>query len=250
MAFLHNTDFFQLVAEGKMPAYQDYSGSGVNKDVDTGSTPEDIWLAGGVFVPPTTYRIHNIVSASANDTAAGTGARTVRVFGVTVNGLESEVVAMNGVTPVPTTKAYKDIYEMQVAVPGAGNTNAGIITATAVTDATVTATILVDGLNTSRKAIRYIPTGYTGYLYDWNAGMEHATAGNSAGVYLLTKYDGEAWLSRGYHSLSNSGASYEIEHFKTPLVLPADTWVKIQCTSVSANNTLIQGGFNLMLKQN
>jgi len=250
MAFLHNTDWFTEVAKGKVPKHQDYSGSGVNKDVDTGSTPEDIWLTGGVFVPPTTYRIHNIVSASANDTAAGTGARTVHVFGVTANGLENEVISMNGVTPVPTTKSYKDIYELHIDTCGAGNTNAGIITATAVTDATVTASIQVDGLNTSRKAIRYIPTGYTGYLYDWNAGMEHATAGNSAGVYLQTKYDGEAWLSRGYHSLSNSGASYEIEHFKTPLVLPADTWVKIQCTSVSANNTLIQGGFNLMLKQN
>jgi hypothetical protein len=43
---------------------------GRNPDVDTADAPEDIWDIGGLWVPPTVPRLHNIVSSVAND--AGT----------------------------------------------------------------------------------------------------------------------------------------------------------------------------------
>lgn len=249
MSYFRTTDFFTEISKGLVPKHTDYSAFGINDDIDTATTPEDIWVNSGLFVPPTTNRIHDIVSSNANDTSAGTGARTVKVYGVTANGLENETVTLNGVTPVSTTKSYYDIYILHINTAGSGNTNAGIITATAQTDSTVTAAIAANGYNTSRKAIRYIPTGHKGYLYSFDAGMQQTTAGSSALVYLLTKESGGVWLARHIHSLNNSGNNFENQDFKAPIVLNAGTWVKIQCSSVSQNNTLIQGGFELILVQ-
>jgi len=249
MAYLQNKDFYLEVAKGNVPKHLDYSGWGANEDIDTATVPEDIYLAGGVFIPPTTYRVHNIVSSSVNDTSAGTGARTVHIYGVVSTGLADEIVTLNGVTPVATVNSYSDIYIMFVATAGSGNTNAGQITATAVTDATVTCQINVNSFNSIRKAIRLIPPGYKGYLYEWEAGMEQSTSSSSARVILMTKESGGIFITRSIHSLSNSGNSHEKDTFRVPLKLEAGTWVKCQCTTVSSNNTFIQAGFNLILVQ-
>lgn len=80
-------EFYLSIAQDANPGYLDYSAFGINQDIDILTAPEDVWLNGGVFVPPTTYRIHNIASASANDTSAGTGAKTIKIFGVVSTGL-------------------------------------------------------------------------------------------------------------------------------------------------------------------
>lgn len=138
MSYLRNVDFLLEVAKGNVPKHSDYSVTGFNSDIDSGTTPETICGGGGVFTPPTTYRIHDIVSTSANDTAAGTGLRTVRIYGVTSSGFETEDKTMNGLTNVPTTKSYIDIYDIVPLTFGSGGTNAGVITATAAAPGTVT----------------------------------------------------------------------------------------------------------------
>lgn len=249
MAYLKNRDFYLEISKGNVPKHSDYGCFGINGDVDTATTPEDIQDAGGIFVPPTTYRIHAIVSNSANDTSAGTGARTVQIFGVVSTGLAEETIILNGVTPVNTVNSYSDIYRMVIYTSGSGLTNAGIITATAATDATVTISIQVNGYNASRRAIRLIPPGYKGYLNSWKGAMTQSTASNTALLYLLTKTSTGIWISRGLHSLTNTGSSHEEDIFKIPLLLSAGEWVKVQCTSVSANNTLVQCDINITLVQ-
>lgn len=70
-----------------------------------------------------------LVSDSANDAAAGTGARTVAVF--TLDGNYNQVttvVTMNGVTPVVLPGTHLMFNGMAVATSGSGHTNAGNIT--------------------------------------------------------------------------------------------------------------------------
>ena len=244
------SDFYLEVAKGSFPGYVDYSAFGVNFDIDTTSTPEDIWLNGGVFVPPTTYRIHNISSSSVNDTVAGTGARTLLIQGVISTGLSSEIINMNGISTVATVNSYSDIYAMEVLTAGSGTMNAGNISAVAQTDGTTTAFIAINGLNSAKKAIRLIPPGYIGYLYNFQGGMQQATATSFADVSLQTKTSTGVWISRRFHGLSNTGSSVEDDVFKSPLVLSTGTWVKIQCTNVTNNNTIVQGEFNLLLIKN
>lgn len=69
-----------------------------------------------------------IVSDSANDTAAGTGARTVTVTGVTSTyALASEVLTLNGTTAVNMAGSYIGINSMTVETAGSNGINAGNI---------------------------------------------------------------------------------------------------------------------------
>ena len=109
------------------------------------SVEETIWDGGGSgsigdWVPPTATRIHDIVSDDANDTIAGSGARVVLVSGISGGLITTELISMNGVTPVPTVNSYTMIHQIAVVVFGTvtGGVNAGEIRATAQTDSTVT----------------------------------------------------------------------------------------------------------------
>lgn len=69
-----------------------------------------------------------ISSASANDTAAGTGARTVQIWGVDVDNVsQTEVLTLNGQTGVALVNSYKTINLMRVLTAGSGGVNAGIV---------------------------------------------------------------------------------------------------------------------------
>lgn len=79
----------------------------------------------------TTNARRSIVSSSALDTSAGTGARSVTItyFDNAGNGPYSETVTMNGVLAVNTTNTNICFIEkMEVATVGSGGTNAGTIT--------------------------------------------------------------------------------------------------------------------------
>lgn len=248
MTYISNTDLYLDISKGDYPGHIDYSAYGINQNIGTASTPEDIWYNGGLFVPPTTYRVHNIASDSVNDTAAGTGVRTCKIYGVVSTGLASETIVMNGTTPVATTNSYSDIYLIEGLTWGSTTSNAGNITATAVTDATITAFISI-GKNSTQKAIRLIPPTYTGYLFDWQTAMQQATLSSFAETYLMKKIN-EGWIPIKYSSLNNSGNSTAITYFKIPYKLDAGTWIKTQCFNVTNNNTLIQASMNLILIKN
>lgn len=70
MSFLGNFDFDLLVSMGLVNGISKVNKFGRNIDIDTGTTPEDIWDGGSTWTPPTAARIHDIASSSAND--AGT----------------------------------------------------------------------------------------------------------------------------------------------------------------------------------
>jgi hypothetical protein len=69
-----------------------------------------------------------ISSASANDTSAGTGARTVTVTCVDSNyAVTTGTYTMNGQTGVNVTQSCMVVNKIQVATAGSGKTNAGIV---------------------------------------------------------------------------------------------------------------------------
>ena len=132
------------------------------KNADVGTGYETVWSVGGLYPYPAAASVMQIASASANDAAAGTGARTVTIYGLDANYAEiSETVTLNGVTSVPTANEYLRINRMRVRSAGSGGANAGAITAKV--GATTHAQIDVEE-NQSLMTLWTVPAGYSAYL--------------------------------------------------------------------------------------
>lgn len=249
MAYLHESDFYLEVSKGNINKHSRVNKAGHNPDVDTTTDPEDMWDAGGLWVPPTTARIHNIVSANVNDTSAGTGARTITIQGLDGSyNFATETVSLNGIVPVATVNSYTIIDFMFVVTAGSLGTAQGVITATANTDLTITAQINV-GDNQTHMAIFQIRNGYKGYLNRVSSAMQQNTAGSSCVMHLMTKNFGEVWRVRRIVYLNNSGNSHQTVPITPPLELPTKCLIKLQIFEVTNSGTSVEGSFDLTLIQ-
>jgi len=160
---------FELqVARGQITGHKTVFKFGYNNDIKTAK--ETIWEQGGLYSYPPSATVMTISSSSANDTAAGTGARTVEVFGLDGDFNEiNEVVTLNGQTPVNTTKSYFRINRGIVRSAGSGGANAGTIyagtgTVTTGVPANIYLSINGDGDNQTLMGLWTVPAGYTAFL--------------------------------------------------------------------------------------
>jgi hypothetical protein len=249
MTYISHTDFALEVAKGNIAKHSVELKFGRNSDIDTGAN-EDIWSSGGTFVEPTASRTHSVVSTSAFDSSASTGAQTVTIVGLDASyNIQTETVTMNGTTPVNTANTYTFINRMFVATFGSGGANIGTITATAAIDATVQATIEV-GVGQTLKAIYMVPNGYKAYITAISASIQQTTANNSIDVMLYTKDFGSGGyrLRRNLH-LTNSGTSTLQRNFDPYLQVDAKTIIKMRAENASANNNMVSGGFDMYIVQ-
>lgn len=100
------------------------------------ATFEDIADQSALIVQPTTAVLLEVASSDVNDTSAGTGARTIRVYGLDANyRFQTEDFTMNGQTVVNGAKSFIFVYGAEVLTAGSGLVNAGTIY---VADAVVT----------------------------------------------------------------------------------------------------------------
>ncbi len=161
------------VALNQFPRYQQDIKFGYNATV--GTTQEDIWTTGGILSYLSSAELMSIVSTDANDAAAGTGAQTIQIEGLDGAWAPiTEVVTMDGLTPVLTTQAFLRVNRMFVLTAGSGAENAGIISATAQTSATVQAEIAATE-NQSMKIQFSVPLGQTAFLLGGEMGIAAAT---------------------------------------------------------------------------
>lgn len=95
----------------------------------SGTTTHDIWTGGGIYPWLTSETSLEAVSGSANDSSAGTGARTIIVNGLDANYREVAVpVVMNGTTAVALSRPLLRINSVIVATNGSLRRNDGVIT--------------------------------------------------------------------------------------------------------------------------
>lgn len=122
------TSVWDKAAYGSVPGVSYVFLNGNNGGVTT--TFEPFWPESAAYTVLTTaMSAPYCASASASDTSAGTGARTVRVTGITSDFAPfAETLTMNGQTSVVlvnTTAQF--INSVTVLTAGSGNTNAGVI---------------------------------------------------------------------------------------------------------------------------
>ena len=173
------TDFYLEVAKGNVTGHVSVNKFGRSVNVDSG-VATDVWDAAAqpIWLAPTAARVHTIVSTSDLDgkTAApsSVGARTIQIYGLADwdSAETSETVTMDGTTGV-TAGSYVIIHRMKVLTKGSTSANVGTITATAASDATVTAQIFpLQGQ--TQLAIYGVPSTQTYYMTSLGAAMNRA----------------------------------------------------------------------------
>jgi len=249
MSYISDRDFLIEVAKGNVAGHSLMQKFGENPDVDTGTVPEDMWDYGGVWVAPTTSRVHALVSSSASDSSGGGGAETIIVEGLDASYIfQSETVAMNGTTPVNTVNSYTMIHRMYVEVDAANALNVGNITATAAVDGTVTAHIAA-GNGQTLMAIYQIPAGKTGYLLKLYTMNKRAAAavGNADMALLVKPEDTGPFVTKFVWGIMGAGTSHIDHDFKAIIGYPEKSVIKISAENVSANNMDVAAGFDLLL---
>ena len=138
----------------------------VGRNPQIGTTEEDMWEYGGIMTWSSAAAQASIVSTSAEDDAdkvpAGTGAYTVRTYGLDSNYNEiNEIVTLNGITPVSTANSYLRISKFYVATAGSTGSNQGDIT---ISISGNVQSIIITNENNA-LAIHYtVPAGKTAYL--------------------------------------------------------------------------------------
>ena len=109
---------------------------GYNADID--GTHEDIWTTGGTLTRLSSAETMSVVSTSTADDTGGTGSITIQIEGIDNDwDVLKESVTLNGTGAVTTTGSFLRINRMFITSSGSGQTNAGKITATASSAATV-----------------------------------------------------------------------------------------------------------------
>jgi len=189
------------IAAGKVPGSTTWNKWGYNADIDSVSA-ETVWSPGGLFTRLTSASGVTVVSSSANDAAAGTGAQSITIYAIDENFLSKIfVVTLNGTTPVvvPTgTATILGINRASIYLAGSGGVNAGTITITATTGGTTQAAIPA-GEGSTQHAFFFVQAGHQA-LMDWLYINMVKTSGGAKPI-VITK----CWVT----SLV-SGAKYEV----------------------------------------
>jgi len=161
----------------------------------------------------------SIVSDEAVDDIAGTGARTIRIYGLDANhDWQFEDLEMDGETPVVTSNTYLRFNMAIITTAGSGNKNAGEITITHGSD--ILGLILV-GDSITKGSNFTIPNGYIGYVVKGTFSFSKASA--IKGIFKAHPYGAAEYSPFVF----NTSSSLYKEDFFLPFPTSAksDLWV-------------------------
>jgi len=246
------SDFKTEVALNNVPNYEVDTKFGRNPVINIASAPSDITSVGGVYAGhPLSYTPEtvNVFSSSANDTSAGTGARTVRIYGLKTDlseNYEYEDIILNGVTPVTSTNTWWRVNRIVVLTAGTGGSNAGTITARATTTTTYVFATIAIGLNQSTVCTYTVPYNKRMLIKKIQAGITRASgAAGSATISLRVRPKSGVYNAKRVYGLQ-TGAILNNE-FGGGIVAEAGADIKVTVDAVSDNATIAQAEFEYIL---
>lgn len=200
----------------------------VLRDTWDGPTPLYVFPAAGIRM--------QIVSTSANDAAAGTGIRTVRLYYLDASFVEhEEIITLNGLTPVLTNAAniYR-VNKLHAKTVGSGAIAAGAISLQAVGGA-VTYSLIPASRNFARQAIYTVPAGKFMRIEHWQISSGSTGAHFTQHSIVASSDDGivnpGVFLPKDEQGTQNGGAVIDYEF--TIEDFPAGTDIKVAVVSDS-----------------
>lgn len=262
MSYFGTQEFALEVARGRITGITSVNKFGAAPD-GVQTTASDVWSRSDstptqqIWLAPTAARIHAIVSTSANDDGSpvGTGARTIRIYGLKTWDLAetSEDITLDGVTPVNTVNSYVIINRMKVLTCGASGPNVGTISATAATDGTVTAVIL-PGDGQTEMAIYGVPSIQSFCLTRWSAEIAKSSGTASHVVFELRvnetpNVQTTCFLRKNDLSVQSTGSNSVQKTFINPIKFAGPCIIKVQGIG-SANDIDAKSAFDGYLVTN
>ena len=186
---MNNYDL-NAIGAGVIPGKTPVNIYGRNSDVD--NTVECVWMGpaglGGPYVfPATPIRMQVVSTDNTQDTAGGTGARSVKINYLDTNFLEQEeTINLNGTTAVPTVATnILRVNAFYVVVAGTGKVPLGNLSLQSVGGATTYAYIIA-GYNNSTKAVYTVPANKSLYITSWHVSAGAATLGHFTQFNILS----------------------------------------------------------------
>lgn len=239
------------IMQGKLGGFNVVNKLGKNSNLASGTSIQFITEAGGTYTgfPISDAETIAISSDNINDTAAGSGARSVFIIGLNENWeLISETVILNGLTPVNTVNTYRRAHTMFVTDSGdkttASTINAGTITAThSTTTSNVFLTILPE-IGSSNYAVYTIPAGKIGYLYQYAPQIRKGVSSSIDGSFWIRPFGGAPRHRRPFE-VSQGG--YPEGRPYGGLQLPEKTDIAAIATDVSVGSISAAVAFDIIL---
>ncbi|KKL09421.1 hypothetical protein LCGC14_2566040, partial [marine sediment metagenome] len=177
----------------------------------------------------------------------GTSARTLRFWGLKTwaSAETSEDILLRGDVAVTTTTTWVIIHRMEVLTSGTTSRNAGIIKATATTDATITAQMIAL-VGKTKMAIMGVPSGHTFQMTKYYGSVIKAAAALRCEFTLLKnpEPDVQTTMFNEIHdwAVDTTGDNGFEHHFSPPNPIAGPCIIKLQANS-SADGTTVIGGF-------
>ncbi len=221
---------------------------GRNESAGVGT--EDLWEIGGAYPFQSSAQAIEILSTAANDTAAGTGARTVVVEGLDADLLfQTETVILNGATAVDLVNTYRRIFRAYVATAGSGGVNEGAISVRVDGGGTILAIISI-GLGQTLMALYTVPADQTAYVIGYYGDLAKGNpTGSQAdiGLYVrpdISQADSPLQLKH-FIGLSSDGTSHHVHQFPLPLKVIGGSDIMVKLIASDDADIPVSGGFSL-----
>lgn len=239
MAYLPEIrNFFVEVAKGNVAGHTPFHFMGERDSIGNVATGTDVWqgVATTIPLPSSSGEQMTLVSTSVNDTAAGTGMRTVTVDYLDAAGNpQMEVVTLNGTTPVNTAATnIRFVQSLSSASVGTGGVAVGDVTIYKVGDAATVYCKVAAGGNMSLSAIRMVPNGKTLYLTDV---LMSSSGGKRVVLRLRTTSDMDGNLKPGIYMFKasvNLTDSSAVIDGQPPLKVPGLAVIKVSAWTDTA----------------
>lgn len=245
-----NFDYAYMAAISTGGATTRIATLGNNPSVDTTTQPEDVWSGAELgtlngidhkFIPfPQSPVNMEILSSSANDTAAGTGARTVAIgYLDSLYRAKTFVATMNGVTPVALPEPVIRVNSVIVATNGTfGQANLGNLSVRLAGGLGATYSYMVIGHGIARSSVYTVPDQLQFDLLSATIAINRTDTNNRAATFALCIQNSAGRLLKGLEIGTTSDGPYRQEAVNVPLnVIASRTDVWIRCEAVNQSGT-------------
>jgi hypothetical protein len=224
------------IAEGNISGHTSFAKLGYNAAV--GATEEDIITQGGVYPWLATASALEVVSSDANDTVAGSGVQKIRIGYLDGDYTSrSEIISLNGVTPVPLTDAtVLRVNSIRATQVGVGGVAVGNITCRLVAAPKTVYRQIELGFTRGRGLTYTVPLGYNLYITSISISSGAAETGKAVvrwtGRAQVDDIDSSVkinFFQPFFEKITLDNSFYR--EFESPIRIPATADIKVSAVS-------------------